>query len=266
MVNSNLLKNMKDKNFDNNLISVITPVYNAAQYIGQTIESVLQQNYKNIEMFLIDDCSTDLSGEIIRKYCEKYENIYYYRLKRNIGAAAARNTALALSQGRYVAFLDSDDIWKFDKIKRQLALMKKKNSPFSYTAIEMINKDGKVVREKRKVKKSIDYYFLLKNTMIPTSSVLIDRKHFGDFRMPLIRSGQDYATWLKLLRNGARACGIDEALVQYRVRSGSLSANKLKSAKIVWQIQCKQEKINPIYATYNTGWFAWNALKKYLLI
>lgn len=256
---------MKDKNFDNNLISVITPVYNAENFIGQTIDSVLQQDYENIEMFLIDDCSTDSSETIIKKYCEKHDNIYYYRQKKNMGAAVARNTALALSKGRYVAFLDSDDIWKADKVKRQIALMAKMRSPFSYTAIEMIDKDGKIVREKRAVKKNIDYKFLLKNTMIATSSVIIDRKYFGDFRMPLIRSGQDYATWLKLLRKGALACGINEVLVQYRVRSGSLSSNKLKSAKIVWQIQCRQEKINPICAAYNTGWFVWNALKKYFL-
>lgn len=257
---------MKDKKFDNDLISVITPVYNAEHFIGQTINSVLQQNYENIEMFLIDDCSTDSSETIIKKYSEKYDNIYYYRQKKNMGAAVARNTALALSKGRYVAFLDSDDIWKADKVKRQIALMEKMKSPFSYTAIEMIDKDGKIVREKRAVKKSIDYKFLLKNTMVATSSVIIDRKHFGDFRMPLIRSGQDYATWLQLLRDGTVAYGINEVLVQYRISKGSLSSNKLKSIKQVWHIQRRQEKINPICVFYNTGWFVWNALKKYLLI
>lgn len=256
---------MKDKNFDNNLISVITPVYNAEHFIEQTIDSVLKQNYRNIEMFLVDDCSKDSSETIIKKYSEKYDNIYYYRQKKNMGAAVARNTALALSKGRYVAFLDSDDIWKTDKVKRQIALMAKMKSPFSYTAIEMIDKEGKIVRKKRPVKKYVDYKFLLKNTMIATSSVIIDRKYFGDFRMPLIRSGQDYATWLLLLRKGAIACGINEALVQYRVRSDSLSSNKLKSIKTVWQIQYRQEKITPIFAAYNTGWFVWNALKKYVI-
>ena len=99
---------MKDRTFDNNLVSVITPVYNAECFIEHTIDSVLQQDYGNIEMFLIDDCSTDSSGKIIKKYSQKYNNIYYYRQK-NMGVVVARNTALALSKGRYVVFLDSDD-------------------------------------------------------------------------------------------------------------------------------------------------------------
>ena len=142
--------------------------------------------------------------------------------------------------------------------------MKEVNAPFSFTAIEMIDEQDVLVKPKRKVKEKIDYNFLLKNTMIPTSSVIVDRMQLGDFRMPLRRSGQDYATWLQLLRNGAVAYGVDEALVQYRVGGKSLSSNKFKSIKQVWDIQVKQENISPIKATYHTGFFVLNALKKYV--
>jgi len=134
---------------------------------------------------------------------------------------------------------------------------------FSFTAIEMINEDGKQIKKKRKIKSKVDYKFLLKNTIIPTSSVVIDRNIIGDFQMPLIRSGQDYATWLELLKTGRVAYGINESLVKYRVRSNSLSSGKLKSLKQVWTIQTQREKIPKLFAAFNVFCFGVNAFKKY---
>jgi len=254
-----------EKIFKNGLVSVIVPVYNAEQFIQETIESVLAQTYKNMEIVIVDDCSKDSSEAIIKRMKKFYSNIIYHKFENNHGAAVARNVALNIAQGQYVAFLDSDDLWKPTKIEEQINLMKDKKSSFCYTAIEMMNDIGEVIKSKRNVIELIDYNFLLKNTMIATSSVIIDRIALGDFQMPLRRAGQDYATWLMLLRKGAVACGINEALVKYRIRKHSLSSNKLKSIKQVWEIQTQDEKINKVSAVFHVFCFGYNALKKYLL-
>lgn len=254
-----------DKQFVEGLVSVITPVYNVEKYIKKTIESILAQSYDKIEIILVDDCSTDNSAKIIHDMKENHPEIVYHLQEKNMGAGAARNKALELAKGQYVAFLDSDDLWKKQKIEKQIKLMKEKKCAFSYTAIEMIDENNNLIKEKRKIKESCDYKYLLHNTIIATSSVIIDRCSLGDFRMPLRRGGQDYATWLMLLRNNVIAYGINEAYVQYRVGNNSLSSNKFKSIKQVWEIQTKEEKIGKVAAAFHVVCFAVNALKKYFL-
>lgn len=251
--------------YDNELVSVIIPVFNAEKFISKTIESVLDQTYKEIEIVLVDDCSKDTSRQIIENYAENHKNIVYHLQDKNYGAAVARNTALKIAKGRYVAFLDSDDIWYPQKIEKQIDLMYQKKAAICYTAIEIIDEEDNLIKSKRNVKEKIDYKFLLKNTMMATSTVVIDRKIIGNIQMPNIRSGQDYATWLQLMRNGIVAYGINEVLVKYRKRYNSLSKNKLKSLSQVWNIQTKKEKINVLYASFNTVCFAVNAFKKHFL-
>ena len=246
-------------------VSVITPVYNVEKYIDKTLESIFAQTYKDIEIVLVDDCSKDNSAQIIAKYKEKHPEIIYFLQPKNMGAGAARNKALELASGQYVAFLDSDDLWLPKKTEKQIKLMKEKKSPVSYAAIEMMDEEGKTIKGKRNLKETCDYKYLLHNTIIATSSVIVDRSMLGDFRMPLRRGGQDYATWLSLLRNGAVACGINETLVRYRVGSNSLSSNKFKSIKQVWEIQTQDEHINKIAAAFHVGCFGFNAVKKYYL-
>ena len=243
--------------------SLIIPVYNVEKFIETTITSVLNQTYKNVEYILIDDCSPDNSAEIIQRLAKEYPNIRYHKLEKNSGAGFARNTGIKLAEGQYIAFLDSDDCWKPEKLEKQIALSKEKNAELVFTAIEMIDEKGNIIKAKRNVKEIIDYKFLLKNTMIATSSVLIDISKVGKFEMPLIRSGQDYATWLMLLRNGRRAYGINDALTQYRRTEGSLSSKKTKNWKKVWNIQVNNEGIHPIVAYWNCFWYAVNAAKKY---
>ncbi len=256
---------MSERKYVEDLVSVITPVYNAEEVIGKTLESIFAQTYKNIEIVLVDDCSKDNSQQVIREYQKNHPEICYFRQPTNQGAGAARNKALELAKGQYVAFLDADDLWYPEKIEKQIRLLKEKKGAFSYTAIEMIDAYGKVVKKKRKVKEQINYRFLLKNTMIATSTVLIDRKIIGDFRMPLRRGGQDYATWLIILRNGTIAYGINEALEQYRIgNKNSLAGKKGKSIKQVWEIQTKQENINKFRVFINLCFFILNAIKKYI--
>lgn len=253
------------KEFVDGLVSVIMPVYNAEKYLKGALDSVLSQAYRDVEIVLVDDCSQDNSAEIILEMQRSHPEIVYHLQDQNRGAGAARNKALELANGRYVAFLDSDDLWLPDKIQRQIDLMQKMDSPFSYTAIEMMDENDNTIKEKRSIKEICDYKYLLHNTIIATSSVVIDRTVLGDFRMPLRRGGQDYATWLMLLRNGVVACGINEVLVRYRVTSGSLSSNKFKSIQQVWEIQTQDEKIGKLRAAYHVICFGFNAFKKYFM-
>ena len=245
------------------LVSSITPVYNSERFLAQTVRAIIQQTYKNIEIILVDDCSSDHSRNIIETFAKEHSNIRYIFLPRNEGAAVARNYALNAVNGQYVAFCDSDDIWKPEKIEKEIRWMQKRDADFVFTAIEMIDENGTVIKEKRNVREYVDYNYLLKNTMIATSSVLLDIGRIGTLQMPNIHSGQDYATWLMLLRNGRIAYGLDEALVQYRKRGNSLSSNKFANPKKVWRIQTELEHISPFNALLNVGFYAWNGVKKH---
>lgn len=251
--------------YNNETVSVITPVYNVASVIERTLDSMLMQNYMDLEIVLVDDCSKDNSAEIIAKYTAKYPNIKYHKQEKNGGAAVARNTALNLAQGRYVAFLDSDDQWCEGKIEKQLSFMKEKDAAICCTAMDCIDEDDKPLNSVREVRERISYKFLLKNTMIATSTVMIDRNKTGDFQMPLRRGGQDYATWLMLMRNGTDCWGLNEVLSHYRVMSNSLSSNKWKSIKQVWQIQTQDEGICRLSAAFNVCCFIVNAFVKHFI-
>lgn len=255
-----------ERQYISDLVSVITPFYNAENVIERTLESVFNQTYKKIEIVLVDDCSTDNSKDVIQKYLNKHHEIIYCCQESNQGAGAARNKALEIAKGQYVAFLDADDVWHPEKIEKQINLLKKKDGAFSYTAIQMVDENDNIIKTKRKVREQIDYKFLLHNTMIATSTVVIDRTKLGDFRMPLRRGGQDYATWLMLLRDGTVAYGIDEVLENYRVgNKDSLAGKKGKSVRQVWEIQTQDEGINKILAVFNVVCFCVNAAKKYFL-
>ncbi len=251
--------------YDTNTVSVIIPVYNKERFLEDTIKSVLSQTYHNWEIILVDDCSTDSSPEIISKYTSLHKNIIYHKQEKNSGAAVARNTALALASGRFVAFLDADDMWLPHKLEKQLAFMKDKDAAMSCTALECVDENGKSLNSIRKVKELITYNFLLHNTIIATSTVIVDRSKSGDFVMPLRRGGQDYATWLMLMRDNIVCYGLNEVLAEYRVLGDSLSSNKFKSVKQVWEIQTKNEGINKMSAIVNVCFFAFNAFKKHFL-
>lgn len=254
-----------ERQYKAGLVSVIMPSYNAAKYAERALDSVFQQTYRDVEIVVVDDHSSDGTQELIQKYADIHQEIRFVPLEKNMGAGYARNKALELAEGQYVAFLDCDDEWIPDKLERQLECMKENHSSFCYAAIEMMDEDGKTIKGKRKVKCTCDYKYLLRNTMIATSSVVVDRKASGDFRMHLRRGGQDYATWLKLLRNGTVACGINEVLVRYRVTGNSLSSNKWDSVRQVWEIQTQDEKIAKIPAAFHVCCFVVNALRKYFM-
>jgi teichuronic acid biosynthesis glycosyltransferase TuaG len=243
------------------MISIITPSYNSAKFIGETIKSVRKQTYQDWEMLIVDDCSTDNSKDIIKEYSDNDARIKLIALEKNVGAAEARNIALRKAKGRYIAFLDSDDLWLPEKLNKQLAFMKKTKIDFSFTAYNRISESGKYINT-IPVPKTIDYHNFLKNTVIGTLTVMIDRESTGYFEMPIIKSSHDMALWCKLLRNGRKAYGINETLAQYRVVSNSNTSKKLKAALDVWKVLRQHEKINFLKSAYYFSNYAFNAAKK----
>ena len=245
-------------------ISIITPVYNCEKFIKKTIECVLNQIYKNWEWLLIDDCSSDNSANIILEYALKDERIKYFKLDKNSGAAIARNTALEKSTGRFIAYLDSDDLWKKEKLEKQVKFMLNNNYAFTCTDYEKIKEDGTSLNKIIKIPEKVNYNLFLRNTIIQTVGVMIDTKLTGKdlLYMPNIRRRQDAATWCQLLKNGFDCYECPENLSYYRVVSNSLSSNKLKAIKTNWYWYRKIEKL-PLYkACYCFIGYAFNGIKK----
>ena len=210
------------------LVSIITPVYNAERFLSDTIKSVQNQTYKNWEILLIDDCSKDNSAQIIKEF-QKYDNrIKYIKLKNNSGASVSRNEGIRNAKGRFIAFVDSDDIWKPEKLEIQIKYMLKENLGFTFTSYRYMKENGELTNKIAKAPSKINYNGLLKNTIIGCSTVVIDRDIVGDFEMPLVRRGQDTATWLQILRREKYAYGIQMDLVNYRLVGNSLSSNNIK--------------------------------------
>ena len=173
------------------LVSVITPTYNCAKFIGETIESVQAQTYQQWEMIIVDDCSTDNTKEIVDKY---------FCLKNNSGAAVARTKAMELANGEYMAFLDSDDIWTEEKLKKQLAFMKKHDVAFSCTAYEQIDENGKLLNKIIKTVPKADYNRVLLDCPVGNSTVMYNVEKMGKFEVPNIRKRNDDALWLRMLK------------------------------------------------------------------
>lgn len=249
---------------ENEKVSIITPVYNCEKLIGKTIECVLKQTYINWEMILVDDCTLDNSAKIIEEYAKKDERIKYIKLKENSGAAIARNTALEQSSGRYIAYLDADDLWKNEKLEKQIKYMNENNIGFSCTDYEKIDESGKSLNKVVKIPKRVNYNLFLRNTIIQTVGVMVDTKIIKKdlLVMPNIRRRQDAATWCQILKNGFDCYEVPENLSYYRVVSNSLSSNKFKAIKMNWYWYRKIEKLPLWKACYCFVGYAFNAIKK----
>lgn len=245
-----------------NLISIITPLYNSDKYIEACIISVINQTYKNWEMLIIDDASIDNSRIIIKKYMLIDKRIKPILLNKNIGAAQARNTAINKSNGEYIAFLDSDDIWMPRKLDIQLKYMKENNFDFTFTSYNVISENGMNIVARILVPFKISYNQYLKNTIIGCLTVMINKEKFPSIIMPDLRSSHDMALWLTLLKDVSYAYGINECLASYRVSKKSITSNKFKSAFDVWLVYRKQEGFGFFYSVYNWFFYIFNALKK----
>lgn len=245
-------------NLNNVLVSIITPVYNSEKYIGETIESVLSQTHTNWEMIIADDCSKDNTAKIISKFTDP--RIKYFRLENNSGAAVARNKALEKAKGKYIAFLDADDMWKPEKLERQLNFMINNNVGFSFTGYEILRSDkNKVIN----VPLKLNYNQFMMNTIIGTLTVMINKDIIGELKFVDVRKDHDSMTWAKLLRQGHFAYGLNESLAYYRKVEGSISNNKFKAAKTHWNNCRNIEKLPIAKCLYYFFFYGLNAVKKH---
>jgi teichuronic acid biosynthesis glycosyltransferase TuaG len=225
------------------------PCFNGADFISDSINSVKAQTYTNWELIIVDDHSSDDSVSIIKSFILGDDRIKLIELASNSGAAIARNTAIDYALGRYIAFLDVDDLWFPQKLERQLAFMNDTGASFSYTAYERIDDSGTYLFPIG-VPEILRYHDLLKTCYIGCLTAIYDSMVYGKRLMPVIRKRQDYGLWLDLLRDGQEAKGLNEILATYRVRSDSISANKINSAFYNWLIYREMELIQPIIAMY----------------
>ena len=244
----------------NTQVSIITPSYNSSQYIRETVQSVISQTYSDWELIIVDDGSIDNSDLIIKELVSSDSRIKAFYLKENKGVAFARNKAISEASGRYIAFLDSDDIWSSDKLEKQLKFMKINAIAFSFTSYQPFSsfKSYKVIHAPQK----ISYEELLRNTIIGCLTVVIDTELIKKIFMPDYATSQDYAAWLLILKKGYCAYGFNENLAKYRVVSTSNSANKIEMIKGVWSIYRESEKLNILQSFWCLINYMFNAILK----
>lgn len=230
------------------LVSIITPTYNCARFIEETIRSVQAQTHTDWELLITDDCSTDNTRDIVRTYAASDPRIKLFVLERNGGGGVARNNAIEQAQGRYIAFCDSDDRWYPEKLEKQLAFMQKKECALSYTSYMTCSEEGEmngiVVCPSKITSRSI-----LRDCKIGCLTAIYDTAQIGKVYLPLIRKRQDWGLWIKVLQKCEIAYGMKEPLGIYRLRTNSISHNKLDLVK--YNIGVYQEVL---------GWPKWRSI------
>ena len=239
-------------------VSIVTPVYNVENWIEATMDSVRAQTFQDWEMLLVEDGSTDRTVPVIQKYLERTgENrIRLIRQEKNGGAARARNRGVQEASGRYIAYVDADDLWEPEKLEHQIAYMQEHSAAFGFTGYEFADEQGRGLGKIVRVPERLDYGEALKNTTIFTSTVMFDTERIpkDQLEMPIIKS-EDTALWWRVLRQGYLAYGLDENLVKYRRAGKSLSSNKLEAIRRIWNLYRKAEGLSvPSSARYFFYW------------
>lgn len=245
------------------LVSVIIPCYNSEKNILQTIASVSAQTMGDLEILVVDDCSSDGSAKVVESILTEEPRLRFFQQDINHGVAQARNRALSEARGRYVAYLDSDDLWSPEKLERQIAFMSENGYGACFTSYETIKEDGTHINYVH-VPSSITYKQFLKNTITCSHSLLFDTSIVDRslLVMPDIRRGQDFATWCQVMKAGHALHGLDEPLAVYRKCAGSLSSDPIKSVKRTWNIYRNVEHLSLPYSVYCQFWQLFHAVLK----
>jgi len=226
------------------LVSVVMPTYNCGQFIIQSIDSVILQTIKDWEIEIVDDCSTDDTQLVLEPYLMKYSKIHYHRLESNGGPAVARTEAIKYASGKYVAFLDSDDLWTTDKLEKQINFMRKTGAVFTCTGYKQMNATGSSLHMAIIPPKKIDYKrCIILSNPIGNLTVMYDQDVLGKFSVPNIKKRNDFALWLQILKITEYCYGMQDVLATYRLgRQGSVSHNKIIQIKYHWQLYHEIEK------------------------
>lgn len=236
-------------------ISIITPSYNSSIFILKTLKSVTSQSFDNWEMIIVDDCSTDNSIEVIQLFAECDSRIKLIQLTENSGAAVARNKAIEAATGRFITFLDSDDLWMPNKLEKQVQFMLDQNIAFSFSAYEKIDEKG-VPFDIVSVPEKINYKQLLKTNVIGCLTAMYDVEKLGKVYMPVNTKREDFATWLAILKQVDYAYGMPDVLAQYRVYASQSSAKKTKMAKENWRLYRDIEQLGVFKSAYYFAHYA----------
>lgn len=244
------------------LVSIVMPNYNCADYISETLDSVINQTYKRWELYIMDDCSTDNIQELMQPYLVKYPNIHFMVLEHNGGPAIARTEGIKLAEGKYIAFLDSDDLWEKEKLEKQVNFMESKKIDFSCTMYSQVDELGQnkgmvVVPPLRAGYRKM----LLLGDPIGNLTVIYNQDALGKFVVPNIKKRNDFALWLKILKSTKYCYGLQEDLAKYRIRSNSISRNKFSAAKYHWRLYREIEKMGVFEAGFYV--LSWMVVKMY---
>lgn len=234
--------------WDSNLVSVIMPAYNCQAFLKDSVSSVIAQSYPGWELLIVNDASKDDSLAVARELAASDARIRVIDLEKNGGVANARNVGLKAARGRYVAFLDSDDLWLPDKLKTQLEFMQQSGAAFTFAQYRRFSPAG-ALSKPIPVPSVVNYKQLLRGNVIGCLTVVIDRTKIPDPSMPPIKH-EDYVTWLRILRDGNIAHGISQDLARYRVASGSVSADKKRAAGWTWNIYRNIEGLSLVRSSW----------------
>ena len=246
---------------DKEKVSIIVPMYNAEKFIGKTIESVLSQTYKNWEMLIMNDVSTDNSLAVVNEYAKKDDRIKVVNTEKNMGVVKGRNHLIDLANGKYIAFLDADDYWHSQKLEKQIQFMKEKNAGISCTEYTRVKENGEKINEVV-IKSEISYTDMLKNNYLGCLTVMYDVEKIGKRYFKELEKNEDYVLWLEIVKDVKTIYGLKENLAYYRVLDNSRSSNKVKTAKVRWEIYRKIEKLPLLKSIYYFMHYAVRAVLK----
>ena len=251
----------KEKEIEKEKVSIIVPMYNAEKFIGKTIESVLAQTYQNWEMLIMNDVSTDNSLAIVSLYAKKDERIKIVNTEKNVGVVKGRNFLIDLASGKYIAFLDADDYWHNEKLEKQIKFMKEKNASISCTEYTRVKENEEKINDVI-IKEEISYNDMLKNNYLGCLTVIYDAKKIGKRYFKELEKNEDYVLWLEIVKDVNTIYGLKENLAYYRVLDNSRSSNKVKTAKVRWEIYRKIEKLSLLKSIYYFLHYAIKAVLK----
>lgn len=240
---------VKKKGSTKTLVSIIMPAYNSADFIEIAIDSVIAQTYETWELIVVDDCSTDKTGAIVKKKMLNEPRIRYHRLIANSGAAIARNAAVDMANGKYMAFLDSDDIWFPEKLSKQISFMEQNGYTFTCTSYTKIDERGNYLNRTIRPRMKRDYYGVLK-TCPGNSTVIYDSEKLGKYKIPHIKKRNDYLMWLQIIKKAKYLYGLNKPLGSHRVRADSISSNKISLVFYHWKIFREMEQLSFTRSSY----------------
>ena len=213
------------------LVSIITPTYNAEKFIAETLKSVQNQTYQNWEMILVDDASTDETVKIISDFVEKDSRIKLFKLEKNSGNGFARNIALEKAVGKYIAYLDADDLWFPNKLEKQIQFLKENNLHFTFSFYDCIDEEGNSLNRRVEAPVNLTYDELFFCNYVGNLTAIYDADYFGKIVIEATQKRQDWRLWLTILKQIQVTTPVPEPLAFYRIRKDSISSSKFKLIK-----------------------------------